>query len=194
MNADGILGEQGKLLSYNMFAYCLNNPVNMADPDGRFAIIAALVAAPFIVKAIIVVATTLTAVYAYYTVVKPIVSDISNLIESSDSSANSQPKSETNTKKKKKVPRFKRSEPGRPPEGEHELTPSRNHKTTKSEPPIEGQPPSSSIDKLGDNGELIRRRFFDELGRALRDVDFTNHGNPTQHPIVPHVHTWDWFK
>jgi len=38
INADGLVGTPGKLISHNMFAYCENNPVNLGDPDGRFAI------------------------------------------------------------------------------------------------------------------------------------------------------------
>ncbi|WP_051515133.1 RHS repeat-associated core domain-containing protein, partial [Fervidicella metallireducens] len=34
INADALVGETGQLLSHNMFAYCLNNPVNMEDSDG----------------------------------------------------------------------------------------------------------------------------------------------------------------
>ncbi|MBM7872297.1 RHS repeat-associated protein, partial [Clostridium pascui] len=34
INADGLIGSPGELLSYNMFAYCSNNPVNMEDPSG----------------------------------------------------------------------------------------------------------------------------------------------------------------
>ncbi|MCX7903060.1 MAG: RHS repeat-associated core domain-containing protein [Caloramator sp.] len=36
-NADAIVGENGELLSHNMFAYCSNDPVNMEDPDGDIA-------------------------------------------------------------------------------------------------------------------------------------------------------------
>jgi hypothetical protein len=34
INADGLVGIPGELLSSNMFAYCIDNPVNMSDPDG----------------------------------------------------------------------------------------------------------------------------------------------------------------
>jgi len=34
VNADGITGIEGELLTHNMFAYTLNNPVNMEDPTG----------------------------------------------------------------------------------------------------------------------------------------------------------------
>lgn len=25
-----------------------------------------------------------------------------------------------------------------------------------------------------------------------KDIDYTDHGNPKEHPKVPHEHTWDW--
>ncbi len=36
INADGILGKAGVLLSYNVFCYCGNNPVNFKDENGFF--------------------------------------------------------------------------------------------------------------------------------------------------------------
>jgi RHS repeat-associated protein len=41
LNADGIeniLVDQGSLLQYNLFTFCLNNPVNLMDPSGEIAI------------------------------------------------------------------------------------------------------------------------------------------------------------
>lgn len=37
INADGTIGKIDDIISVNMFAYCKNNPINMHDPDGRFA-------------------------------------------------------------------------------------------------------------------------------------------------------------
>ncbi|QVK19273.1 hypothetical protein KHQ81_06130 [Mycoplasmatota bacterium] len=34
INADGIIGETGEILSHNMYAYCANNPVMRIDPSG----------------------------------------------------------------------------------------------------------------------------------------------------------------
>ncbi len=50
---------------------------------------------------------------------------------------------------------------------------------------------NSSLDKLGEDGLLIERRYFDSSGKVEYDVDFTNHGNAKEHPIVPHVHVCD---
>ena len=34
INADALIGQTGDILSFNMFAYCHNNPVNMSDESG----------------------------------------------------------------------------------------------------------------------------------------------------------------
>ena len=36
INADGIVGIKGELLSHNIFMYCNNNAINMCDKSGRF--------------------------------------------------------------------------------------------------------------------------------------------------------------
>ncbi|MBU3114613.1 DNRLRE domain-containing protein [Clostridium lacusfryxellense] len=46
VNPDSVLGNPGQLLSYNLYSYCENNPVNNYDPDGH-ALIGALVGAGF---------------------------------------------------------------------------------------------------------------------------------------------------
>lgn len=52
--------------------------------------------------------------------------------------------------------------------------------------------PNTSIDILADNGTIKTRREFDNNGRVLRDVDYTDHGNSKRHPDVPHEHIWSW--
>ncbi|WP_314595171.1 hypothetical protein [uncultured Selenomonas sp.] len=54
--------------------------------------------------------------------------------------------------------------------------------------------PNSSIDRVDEKGRIITRRWYDGNGRAKKDVDFTDHGNPKTHPEVPHEHTWKWDK
>ena len=70
-------------------------------------------------------------------------------------------------------------------------TPSANHTTVTKNPGPRGQP-NSSVDILDRQGNLATRRWFDSNGRAVRDVDFTNHGKPKHHPQWPHEHPWDW--
>ena len=38
VNADGITGVEGELLTHNMFSYCVNNPVNMEDSSGYISV------------------------------------------------------------------------------------------------------------------------------------------------------------
>ncbi|MNN64556.1 hypothetical protein D3C81_1800010 [compost metagenome] len=56
--------------------------------------------------------------------------------------------------------------------------------------PIYGDSYSSMDLKV--DGVLIQRRYFDIDGKVDMDIDYTNHGNPAQHPVVPHRHNWTW--
>ncbi len=70
---------------------------------------------------------------------------------------------------------------------EIDITPSKNHSTTTKNPGLEGKP-NSSIDILDQNGNIKTRRWYGPDGKQIRDVDFTNHGNPKKHPEWPHEH------
>ncbi|MEC0488108.1 T7SS effector LXG polymorphic toxin [Bacillus glycinifermentans] len=74
-----------------------------------------------------------------------------------------------------------------------DITPSPNHTTTTSIPHPGKGVPNSSVDVVDKKtGEVKTRRYYDSEGRAVRDVDFTNHGNPKQHPEWPHEHVFEW--
>ena len=53
--------------------------------------------------------------------------------------------------------------------------------------PMTGQPPNSSQIQKDENGNITRIRYYDEKGNAYKDVDYTDHGNPSKHK-VPHTH------
>lgn len=55
--------------------------------------------------------------------------------------------------------------------------------------PFTGKP-NSVFDNYLD-GQLIRRRYYGRTGKPRLDIDMTNHGNPRQHPVVPHQHCWE---
>ena len=71
-----------------------------------------------------------------------------------------------------------------------DITTSRIHSTV-TDNPFTGRP-NSSVDILDRQGNLAARRWFGEDGRAFRDVDFDDHGNPRRHPEVPHEHYWKY--
>ena len=69
----------------------------------------------------------------------------------------------------------------------YDNTPSSNHTTTNENPGLDGEP-NSSVDILGKDGSIKTRRWYDENGKQIRDLDMTDHGNPKKHPEVPHEH------
>lgn len=64
-----------------------------------------------------------------------------------------------------------------------------NPESTNKLPP-KSKPNSKKT--LYHNGKKIRDRYYDKNGRAQKDIDYTDHGNPKEHPKVPHEHKWDW--
>jgi len=57
--------------------------------------------------------------------------------------------------------------------------------------PVSGEGGYTSKDLVKD-GQLVQRRYYDGEGKADMDIDYTDHGNPGQHPKVPHRHDWYW--
>lgn len=47
----------------------------------------------------------------------------------------------------------------------------------------------NSVIKNYKEGKLNSERYYGEDGRAYLDIDYTNHGNPSTHPHVPHEHS-----
>ncbi len=68
--------------------------------------------------------------------------------------------------------------------GQSSGNPNNSNLPTKSKP--------NSKKTLYKNGKKIRDRYYDEQGYAKKDIDYTDHGNPKEHPKVPHEHKWDW--
>ncbi|MDF9825384.1 hypothetical protein M2475_001839 [Breznakia sp. PF5-3] len=54
--------------------------------------------------------------------------------------------------------------------------------------------PNSSTDLYDKNTkELLQRRFYDENGNVIKDIDF-KHNDPNNNHIFPHEHYLDWTK
>lgn len=54
--------------------------------------------------------------------------------------------------------------------------------------PIDGD--KNSVLIILEDNHIVQERYFDQNGEVYLDIDYTNHGNPKQHPIVPHEHIW----
>ena len=69
----------------------------------------------------------------------------------------------------------------------YDVTQSNNHFITTKNPGLAGEA-NSSVDILDSAGNITTRRWYGPDGEQIRDVDFTNHGNPKMHPEWPHEH------
>ena len=54
--------------------------------------------------------------------------------------------------------------------------------------PIKGVPNSVTI--IRKNGIVHQERYYDKDGNPHLDIDYSDHGNPKKHPVVPHEHKW----
>ena len=54
--------------------------------------------------------------------------------------------------------------------------------------------PNSVADELLSDGIVKQRRFYGKTGQPRFDIDYTDHGNPKHHKIVPHVHDWTSYE
>lgn len=52
------------------------------------------------------------------------------------------------------------------------------------------QEASSVFDNYRD-GKIVQRRYYGKTGKPRLDIDMTDHGNPKEHPVVPHYHGWN---
>ena len=49
---------------------------------------------------------------------------------------------------------------------------------------------ANTVVKKVSNGYVLTERYYNEKGEAYIDIDYTCHGNPVTHPVVPHIHRW----
>lgn len=54
--------------------------------------------------------------------------------------------------------------------------------------PTKGKPNSKQVRYK--DGKKVQERYYDKNGDPDYDIDYTNHGNPKEHPNVPHKHNW----
>lgn len=54
--------------------------------------------------------------------------------------------------------------------------------------------PNSAVDKLGHDGIIKLRRYFNKNGNVKLDFNVTDHGNSARHLYVPHSHDWDYVN
>jgi hypothetical protein len=50
----------------------------------------------------------------------------------------------------------------------------------------------SSIADLAQNNKVKQRRYYGPDGKAMKDIDATDHGKPRRHPVGGHAHDYDF--
>lgn len=156
INADGIVGANQDILSYNLYAYCSNNPVNCSDPKGMF------------VGDSIVRFTNEAA---------------SNAKLASKENVINKTNHTTNTFRKVDNPKCSST-----------ISNSKFDKLTSKSTSINGH---GNLPYRGTPGGYLRspdgskERWYGDNGFPVRDRHYTDHGNPSKHPWVPHDHDWE---
>lgn len=57
--------------------------------------------------------------------------------------------------------------------------------------------PNSKVDKVDNNGKVVKRAIYDSDGWKKAEIHMTNHGNPKHHPYGKngeHIHYYKWDK
>lgn len=185
---DSYLGDIKNPLSLNLYGYCMGNPVMLMDYNGHWSLSIGAIDSNISIelKAIAVIMVLMTA---------SAVEDIMNLVDILDSSSAQTSSMGLESAVTTTVQETELNlENESTTEGTSEdglFDPLDNHTVINGKLPTTGDA-NSSMDYVDDAGDLIRRRFFDENGNVIKDVDFTDHGNPKLHPDVPHEHYWEW--
>ncbi|EYE87143.1 hypothetical protein Q428_14995, partial [Fervidicella metallireducens AeB] len=167
INEDAIVGNMGELLSYNMFAYCMNNPINLVDKNGYGPELALIYTIPGVGEVAAGITIIAVGTYGAY---------------KAGVWAGNQIKKLKQSKEDKKA-----REEGIPREN-HQVVP--NKKGGRN--PSIGEPNSSS-DYLNPDGSVKQRRYYGPDGKPEEDIDY-NHPNYDGTHKFPHRHIWDWSK
>jgi RHS repeat-associated protein len=161
----------GFIDSINLYQYVLNNPFHYVDPDGQF-----IFAVPLLALTWKLVAVAAVTAFVSYEIDQHLISSGNSTNEAINGAAQSLfgmvPNALIQAKKNTNV-----YVPDRPlpntPDGVHI--------------PDVDAPHTQLGTKGGRKGEYPQAREFDEHGNPVRDIDFTDHGRPQNHPN-PHQH------
>ncbi|MCP5491230.1 MAG: hypothetical protein H7A42_09015 [Chlamydiales bacterium] len=171
--------------SLNLYQYALNNPFKYYDPDGQFAIAIPLLvwgASEVVIPCVAAAITTALLYWGVYEGLEAIGDKINqdNTYSPTQDYQDYLMQFEGSSEEEKKKKSKDVYAPDRPLP--------RDPRT--KEPVPEADAPHTELGtKDGTKGKYPQAREFDTQGRPVKDIDFTDHGRPQNHPN-PHEHKW----
>lgn len=163
----------------NLYSYCNHNPLKYIDPDGRFAFVVFVPLAIGFKAALVALGIGVAAAGARVAIQKG-AGKIENKELAKMLLGVGPPLINAAVDKVKEMPFPDRDLP-RYPEGAPK----------EGEPMPDTDAPHTQLGhRNGRGGRYPQAREFGENGEPIRDIDFTDHGRPQNHPC-PHQHTYD---
>jgi RHS repeat-associated protein len=161
--------DEANLHSHNRYAYANNSPYKYVDPDGRASMLVLCAGGPVPCA----IGTGLTVATAFYA---------ARAVEGTARALNAHNESASGDSAASGEEFPSKRFPDRP-------LPRDKHGNPIPDPEAKGAPHTQLGQKDGRSGKYDQAREFDEKGRPVRDVDFTDHGRPTKH-ANPHEHPY----
>jgi len=175
LSVDPVVTDANTGKGFGLYTYVDNNPYARVDPDGRNWVMAGIGAG------LVACSRSPACVRAGIALMAATGKAISNALQNAAKPEESKPAAPKPDEVKNEEGDRKSGFPDR------NLPRDENGNPTP-EPDAEG-PHSQLGQKDGRNGKYDQAREFDENGKPVRDIDFTDHGRPKDHP-KPHQHRY----
>ena len=184
ISRDSFAGKNEDPLSLNLYTYCENNPILYLDESGNWPKLSQILTAVAVVATVVAVTAVVVATAG---AAAPAAALVGGSMVSSGAFVTG---ATTVAFASAKVAAVSAGAAAVSYGAETAIS---YAKQKSGSTPVNGKP-NTSVDRTNSKGEVIGKRTYGPDGKAETDIDYTDHGNPQKHPVVPHKHRWDWTK